>query len=464
MNMGIRGNQESNGSQRLIAKMRKLTTMAATSVVVVVVSSGATQAQIFNGLSQIGDAPTAGITPAIQLTNSNAAAVSAFLAGQAGQPQALRVIETLTNPDSLSILSGFTGHVFADFENAFSFTQTADLVVQAPGAVVGNFNLDPLSPDSTQVNSNNGPTEAAYVASGVGMSNSVLFPGAPSIKNPASGNSSAPNIRSGLFTSQLTRLSNVETTRGTTTTIFNQQFPLFPESHQNVPIVTRFNNWGNGDLNNGSAEGFDYVFDTTDASTPKYYQQLLSRGDYSALVAHYRLRGADGVTTFQSGVIGYTQLQLLADTANGWNLFNPILDTAGTKTISSGTSINVDGADLSLEEAGAAWSGAVNDDALAILLSNLSGDAVDIDLPDQIEGLPLSDTVFNIAGGSHELLIFDHFVNVDLGIDGYLLVDRRDVTGDDNRAGTGVPEPACLVMLGVGGLLIGLPRQARRKA
>jgi Ca-activated chloride channel family protein len=42
--------------------------------------------------------------------------------------------------------------------------------------------------------------------------------------------------------------------------------------------------------------------------------QLLSRADFSELVTHYRLPGADGVHLLDGGVVGYTQAQFEADT------------------------------------------------------------------------------------------------------------------------------------------------------
>lgn len=86
-----------------------------------------------------------------------------------------------------------------------------------------------------------------------------------------------------------------------------------PAGQKNIPYVDRFNNASNGTLINGVANGQPQFYaDGRNASG-----QLLSRSDIDALVAHYRLRGADGIHLLDGGVLGYTQAQFEEDAKTG---------------------------------------------------------------------------------------------------------------------------------------------------
>src|SRR5439155_1314473 len=171
------------------------------------------------------------------------------------------------------------------------------------GTFVGNFRLFPGTGD-TSGPGGAGSSLAEYVsggAGGVNMANEDLYPGSPFYKNPgqvAGGTSTAPNIRSALFTLPIERVSYVTAN--------------LPAGHQHIPYVNRFDSWGNTGLNNGTA-----VPAPGQPTQPAFYAdaahgtsgQLLSRGDFSALIAHYRMRGVNGVHLLDGGVVGYTQAQ-----------------------------------------------------------------------------------------------------------------------------------------------------------
>ncbi len=410
------------------------------------------QAQIFDFQNILNDSDVTGLPLLGEFDQATADAINNSPSGI----KAAKVGDTLTTDQAAAWFNAVDfDYVFADFEGLLSASKTLNLVEQAPvGVGVGNFALDPLFPDSTQSNPATGFTEAAYALTGVTISNSKLYPGSPSLRNPASGNSTAPNVRSALFTLPITQLSEVEAKRGETIELFNTPQDLFPNDHKNIPYVTRFNNYGNNDLNNTDEAGSQFPFQY------KTDDQLLARGDFAAMVSHYRLRGADGVVLFQPGVIGYSKGQMRDDALEGWELVDPILDLPGGEVgVTIDTTVNVDGSDVSLEDSGVVWSGASSDSALAILLSNLDEVGHEVALPDVIEGFGFNadDNVQQIEAGQHLLL---EFVNDGRG---WAKVQVNPVFTDDDRSGIGVPEPASLVMLAIGSVLIGLPRSGRRR-
>lgn len=363
--------------------------------------------------------------------------------------------------------SGVNFHyLFADFEKVGAVTRTVDIAGNS--TYLGNFNVDPLSPDLTQPNPTTGPSQSKYLFSRVNMSNENLYPGSPSFRSNLADpdNSNTPNARSDFFLLPVARFSGVEGQRGETLEIFNETFEVFPDDHKHVPYVTRFNNYGNDNLNTGLdsslpsvplQEGQDYVFDAREGTENE--GQLLSRGDFSAQVAHYRLRGADGVVLFQPGVINedgsaYTKGEMQNDARDGWNFLKPF--------VSDDVNVATDGAEGIDLESGVVWSGAYTDNSLFILASNMSDESQDFELSDMVNGLALSDTLFAISATDHHLLEFIKALHpITNEVLGWAHVDTFDVFVDDNRTGVGVPEPASLVMLAIGGLLVALPRSAR---
>ncbi len=397
------------------------------------------------------------------LRNNSGQALKDLLNSTPVGQRSVRVFDNLSN----TTVADFFGtiqidHVFADYEGLLATTRTVNLVSQvqgsamSSGAGIGNFALDPFAPDSTQPNPNTGFTQAAYLVSNVNMANEKVYPGSPGFRSPASGNSTAPNIRSALFTLPLHRITGVEMQRDAQ--LFGED--LFPADHKHVPYLTRFNNWGNNDLNNTTVAGHRFAWETTD--------QLLSRDDFAAMVTHARLRGVDDAVLFQPGVIGYTKAQMRGDAMAGWNLLNIVfeLDTANdgvnpqlvTPSIDTLTS----GVTTISEDDGTAWSGVVNDNVLTVLVSNLDEDQNShiITLPDEIAGRAVLTKEFEVFGGEHQLIEFGVLQSQNAWV--ALNIDNDPFGISSSRAGIGVPEPASLVMLAIGSVLIGLPRADRK--
>jgi len=299
-------------------------------------------------------------TAAPQLDNNDASAAqvrNALLASQAaGKPLAVKVIQPLTNPNVLKIFNDFAvQYVFTDFEDAARVGRTravADQVLasgKSSNAFVGNFNFYPAAgSDTTRPGAlNNGapsfqikPTGADYTDSrgritigstvrrGRQIASPALYPGAPDFRNPASGNSAmgTPNIRSALFTLPIQRLTFAtngllnRAVPGSTSSGYNTPFNGFASgAAQLIPYVTRFNNYGNPalDTDGNPANGYQFVQNEANPADG----QLLSRGDFQALILHYRLRGASSVNLFnlsQGSVVGYTDAQEQSDVRTGW--------------------------------------------------------------------------------------------------------------------------------------------------
>ncbi len=151
------------------------------------------------------------------------------------------------------------------------------------------------------------------------MANEALLPGSADYRtpgalnnnhNPSLGGSGAPNVRSALFTLPIERLtiatnglygrgvSLSQTNNGSAT---DGSFAGGFKSGLNIPYVARFNNFANAALTNlpGTAAA-PYRFQSS-AGDPAA-GQLPSRGDFEALMLHYRMRGADSINLLQSSI------------------------------------------------------------------------------------------------------------------------------------------------------------------
>ncbi len=415
------------------------------------------------------------------LNDADAAGVNAFLTAQAalGQPLAVKVRHgTVLSAATVNTIFNAPGrpikYIFADYEGPTALTNVQTLKTQLGGTVtgntlaagtsfLGNYGYAPIPGDPTApagstyisgnstVNNINNITD--FRNSGVNMSTEALYPGDASFRNPVNGNSTAPNIRSALFTLPIQRLSIASQNMGV--------------GQLHIPYISRFNNHSNPGFQNSTAlvNGVNLPAYNTALGGAVNAGQLLSRNDFQALVLHYRMRGADSYHLLDPGVVGYTQAQEESDALTGWtnSLVAPILSTNNGRSTPAATSINVDGTLKSIENAGVVYSGVTNDNVgspgLAILVSNLDASAHSVTFNTRINGAQLAFTTGSLAAGSHTILRFTKAGNSW----GSPLTDPS--FNDPNlasRDGIGIPEPASVSLLAIGAL--GVLMRRRRRA
>ncbi|HYE18286.1 MAG TPA: PEP-CTERM sorting domain-containing protein [Tepidisphaeraceae bacterium] len=394
--------------------------------------------------------PVAGYVPApfVNDTNATSAGILAQLAAQQAATPGRVAIKVTPNqtlsPASIAALfnnPNFTiNYAFYDIETGGPAVTTplaqqqAQAIHAQPGGAgtrVGNYRLFPGNGDNSGVGA--GPSLAEYTSggpTGVNMANPDLYPGSPFYKDPAGvgGTSTSPNIRSSLFTLPVKRLTY------TTSNI--------PSGHQIIPYVNRFNNFGNNELDSDANAGNGYAFNQNAADPTK--GQLLSRGDFKALVAHYRLRGADGIHLLDGGVVGYSQAQFEQDGKDGWQIpqVSSIFAAADAKIASLDTVIKTGGTTKDFETAGVVFSGvySLTQNKLALLLSNLTEAPTSVEFPARIAGKIVAGS-HQVGEGEHRLLEF-----TGVGTQWVLSANTPLFTSaaDTNRNGIGVPEPVAL--------------------
>ena len=418
--------------------------IVAISLVAMVASAGSARANTF---SFVSDRLTLdpGVTPGAFLTDANVAAVDAFLSKQ--QVKVVKIAQDVSPATIAAIYGKYKiDYTFADFEGPGAVDRTRNLVsrikassmtgpaVAANHAFIGNYHFYPTVVDRTAPALPS--TYASYFNTGINMATEDLYPGSPFFRNPASGDSTAPNIRSALFTLPIERMTLTSVT--------------LPAGHAHVPYVNRFNNWGNLALDTDRNPTNGYHFVTQN--------QLPSRGDLRAQVLHYRLRGADGVQGLDGGVVGYTQQQFQADLAAGWNgtaEVREILADPNALRATMDTQVKTDGVFKSLENAGVVVSGVYSElkGKLVLLVSNLDESAHKVSVPARIGGRTVSGD-FDVAAGTHHILEF--------GAAGskWNLVEGHAVFEDHNRAGVGVPEPG-IGAIAAGAAIMMLRRRRR---
>lgn len=427
-------------------------------IVATKLTAGAVAPQFFDFFADPGD-PT--FAPSLKLTDSNAATILTQLQATPVGQRAVLIMQPLTTGyglfDQVAV-----DKVFVDVEFLASATKFKNIATAISGSLlsssahVGNWQMFPHYPDTTRPDPFMGSVNVpGYLLSGATMANPSLYPGSPNFRNPANGNSTAPNIRSGLFTLPILRLSAT-----------SDGLQSFPTGHTNIPYVTRFNNFGNGALDNDDSDpNYLYKWDTTLAGPngEDYTDQLLSRGDFAALVAHYRARGADSLITFGTGVIGYTDAEMRSDITTGWGLFD-VVDPNGTaKAATLQSTVALNGVTSTIEETGVVWSGMHEDDVLHVLLSNLSEKTAEVAFSETVDSaffLPADK--YDIKGGQH--LFIEYFKGEISGVDFWLRARVDDLGGSDsaggslgldfNRNGMGVPEPATLLLLAFGSVAL----------
>lgn len=418
------------------------------------------------------------------LSDANVADIAAFLAAQqaAGKTTAVQVragvilsastINTIFNNAAVPVK-----YVFADYEGSQPITGaipgTTNLVTQLAGtnfgarklagtSFIGNYALAPIPLDPTQHATStffagNSPTNPYATATdfrntGVNMSAETLYPGDGSFRNPVNGDSTAPNIRSALFTLPIQRLSIASQNLGA--------------GQAHIPFISRFNNFANPSLQNVGS-----TFNTTGPSigTNAVAGQLLSRDDFQALVLHYKMRGASSYQLLDPGVVGYSVAQYESDAQAGWNdsqsggLVKSVLSGLNGRVASLPTTITFKGVKQTIENAGVVWSAVTNDSVnspgLAILVSNLSNTPGAVSFNTRINGATLAYTSNSLAAGAHTILRFTKSG----GTWGSPLADTAfNDPALASRDGVGIPEPTALTLLGIGAL--GVLGRRRRKA
>jgi hypothetical protein len=432
---------------------RKIGILAAAAAFVGIGSAARADDLLFDWQAQsAATTPVTGYTPApfVGGGNSAANAVTVLTAAQASNPGhvAVKIVAPLSAADTATLFNNpnFTvNYAFLDFEagrlpggpstnsdTAAAAAQAAAIRAQAKGGgtFIGNFRMFPGSGDTSGVGA--GPSVSDYLSSTLNMANPDLYPGDPSYKNPGSsgGTSTSPNIRSTLFTLPINRLT--------------YSAANLPAGNKLVPYVDRFNSFGNTGLNNSTVNG-QAAFSADAAHGTS--GQLLSRGDFSALVAHYRLRGADGVHLLDGGVVGYTQQQFEQDAKDGWTLpqIANIMADPNHRIATLDTVSRVDGVVKSNESSGVVYSGvysltqAGGAGKLALLVSNMDDISHTVDFPQKIGGKSIAGSVALLAG-QHKLLDF-----TGSGTQWTLQNPGGTVVfADSNRDGVGVPEPVAM--------------------
>jgi len=467
------------------------------------------------------------------LDDTNANSINSFLLGLPGSSiRAVKVLGPISTSTSNLIFNNPSYHVsyvFADIESAAAVTLTKNLVNQirwvqssptivsggtstkSARAYVSNFGMsdapevsgtgnvvDPTMPStyfaqygSTHAHSSVAFSNSDYLMAGVNMEGPDLYPGAPSYKNLAYGNSSAPNIRSGLFTLPAWRLGRVS----------DALIKNGLSTHRNVPWVTNFNNWndapGPGTLNDAPGTGGYQYYWTNPTAT-----QMLSGRDFAALVAHYRLRGANSFHLMTSGVIGVNETTMQNQAREGFSGLN---STGGTDasawgsthlkdvlaasdkrlligneptgvsgggdpyystspTFNANTNIIEDGTMKNIEQAGAMFSGvySLSQGKLDILLSNMDDSTHTLTLPSKIGGYALNIKQFTLAGDAlHANLLLEYQGNSSKKTWTLSLSTTPFTDLDTDRSRAGVPEPGVLSLLAVAGFY-GMTRRRRR--
>ncbi len=277
------------------------------------------------------------------------------------------------------------------------------------------------------------------------------------------------------------------------------------KSGLNIPWVTRFNNYGNAALTNtpGTSQT-PYIFNGTVDANPAD-GQLPSRGDFSAQVLQYRMRGTDSINLFLASVTdqfgnAYTESQQEADMNAGWfatttsgsplkgsSVVNSIfagkygfanltsLIRLDLPTTVKGKTVFSPGVPDNAEHTGVIWSGVysegssfkpvIKSSSMSIILSNLSGISHIVDLG-TVAGYSVYDpnspstdkSGFNVTAGEHLLLTFNLKAVGSAPV--WDLSTNSIVFTDNNRDGIGTPEPASLGLLGIGAF--GLLARRRR--
>jgi hypothetical protein len=440
------------------------------------------------------------------LNNSSANAVNAFLQQQpSGSIRAVKILEPISNSTANLIFNNSKYHVsyvLGDLEGPNAPQQAKTLAqqvrfingvnngtkTQSTNAFVGNFGFYNLANDITNpANYNSQQGDHSFAGWGKGpfesaklnMSMPDLYAGSPSFRNPAAGNSNAPNIRSALFTMPLLRVSQTQVNS--------------PSSEAIVPYIARFNNWGNLslDTDRNAANGYKFVPGQAipaknglpALSASQTLNQMLSRRDFATEVLHMRLRGADSYVAFEPGVQGYFNDVKRADAKTGWteSHVNSIFAAADAKLLlgadtdypggpNTGSkdyngNIIVDGVNKTDEQAGSLFSGvySLTLKKMDVLLSNMDNVDHSLTLPPSIGGFNLLTKTFDVDAGAH--LLVEYKLTTSGVNKGWSVMMQQFpfLQLPNNRNEVGIPEPTNLTLLAVAAFGAVTPRRRRRK-
>jgi len=512
------------------------------------------------------------ITPFATTANANSVKAALQISASQGRPTGIKIQNgQLSSAAAKSLFNGVYGggmtpiqpvsYVFCDFEGNDSNdnSQGADdnkmkkvkqvaqwtIGTNSGRNYVGEFGLTPLRGISTKsqdiangfdptrrgsipYGNSNGDAKDAYKNSLVNMANTDLYPGSPNYRNKSTGDWANANIRTGLFIGPIGRMTAVQNElnkdfNGLNKSIQNDPDKDNPQYHKQIPWVTRFNNFGNSSLNNFVVAGKPYAFKpgVPLPSNPSVNtaNQMLGRGDFSAMIQHYRMRGAYSVNLFEPGVVGYTKTQMQDDVRSGWygGSLNPadpngadavsrsaiahvnnIYAASDSKAASMTLNPVIDGTSLSTgirsENSGTIWSGeySVNMKKLDILMSNLDTvnhlirfgkiDAYDVFTKKNGSGYVYDDGVFTAANrsqlieaGMHRMLQFDlvstrvyknSSFTKSFSTKSVWLLNQNYLVFSNNagRGDTGIPEPTTFgILAAAGSMSLVCRRQNRRK-
>jgi hypothetical protein len=414
--------------------------------------------------------------------------VKAFLESESSNTiQAVKIVQPINNTSSNLVFNASQYHVsyvFGDFESPNAKPQLTTLVNQVKfvngqnngtktnsfNAFVGNFNWTRAGNDGTQPAGYNYPSNGDFSSAKLNMAMPALYAGGGNYRNPAAGNSSAPNIRSALFVLPIIHLTAAKV---------NAQ-----SGEQVVPWVARFNNWANLslDTDRNPSNGYRFVpgqaipakFGLPAVSANDTKNQMLSQRDFATEVAHYRLRGADSYVAFEPGVEGYNNEQKRLDAKTGWteSHINAVFqasdyklligkETGGVKDLND--DMTVDGKNTTDEKSGSLFSGvySLSLKKMDILLTNMDDDDHSLTLPSKIAGFDVKTRTFSMDGGA-SLLVEYKLTNSGPGKGWSVALQQTPFLAlSNNRNEVGIPEPTTITLAAMA-TMIGVTRRRTR--
>jgi len=473
-------------------------------------------------------------------------------AAAAGKPLGIKVEKPLSSSDAAALFNTkyqptnrAISYIFADFEQPGMSTvinNTLNLVNQVRGsswsknAYVGQYGLYPRDnewcrDDRWHHPYHGGPggskhykfDERDYKKAKVNMANPSLYPGEYDFRNRSTKDWANQNIRTGLFVAPIGLATDVQLE-------LNEEFngkvqATGLNNHKQIGWVARFNNAGNPslDTDNNSSNGYKFIpgapLPQAGLSGAQTANQMMGRGDFSAQILHYRMRGMYSVNLFhetiaEGSVVGYTRSMAEQDVRDGWynhswnGRTNNIFNAADNKTATMTYNPVVDGTSgfsgNRSEQTGTIWSGQYSlslqnnnstnkKGALDILVSNLdtvahmvkfgSVDVYDVFCLKNAQGYVYADSNstslsknFKIEAGMHKLLQFDlvktrvYKSQSDCNSHNnkytmqtiWLLNQQYSVFTNNNRNEHGIPEPTTFGTLAAAGSLAAICRRQRK--